>query len=86
MGQIHVDDMTVEIVCNDLRDFRANSVGAVSKNMFDKNRPDGGARGGPCEQSVQRHYPKNQYTRPLGCPFHLHHGLGYLRSILFSPE
>ena len=34
MGQIHVDDMTLEIVCTDLRDFRAKCVGAVSKNVF----------------------------------------------------
>ena len=51
MGQIHVDDMTLEILCNDLRDFRAKSVGAVSKNVFCKNRPHGGARGGPCEKA-----------------------------------
>ena len=34
MGQIHVDDMSVEILCTDLRDFRAKSVGVVSKNVF----------------------------------------------------
>ena len=34
MGQIHVDDMSVDILCTDLRDFRAKSVGAVSKNVF----------------------------------------------------
>ena len=51
MGQIHVDDMTLEILCTDLCDFRAKSVGAVSKNVFYKKRPDGGARGGPCEKS-----------------------------------
>ena len=33
MGQIHVDDMTVEILCTALRDFRPKSVGAVSKNV-----------------------------------------------------
>ena len=47
MGQIHVDDMTLEIVCTNVYDFRAKSVEAVSKNVFYKNRPDGGARGGP---------------------------------------
>ena len=36
MGQIHVDDMTLEIMCTTLPDFRANSVGAVSKNVFSK--------------------------------------------------
>ena len=36
MGQIHVDDMSVEQVCTDLRDFRAKFVGAVSKNVFEK--------------------------------------------------
>ena len=51
MGQIHVDEMTLEILCTDLRDFRAKSVGAVSKNVFYQKRPDGGARGGPCEKS-----------------------------------
>ena len=50
MGQIHVDEMTLEILCTDLRDFRAKSVGAVSKNVFYKKRPDGGARGGPYEK------------------------------------
>ena len=34
MGQIHVDDMTLDILCTALRDFRAKSVGAVSKNVF----------------------------------------------------
>ena len=50
MGQIHVDDMTLEILCTALRDFRAKSVGAVSKNVSCKNRPHGGARRGPCEK------------------------------------
>ena len=36
MGQIHVDDMSVDILCTDLRDFRAKSVGAVSKNVFER--------------------------------------------------
>ena len=36
MGQIHVDEMSVDILCTDLRDFRAESVGAVSKNVFEK--------------------------------------------------
>ena len=50
MGQIHVDDMTLEILCTDLCDFRAKYVGAVSKNVFSKNQPHGGARGVPCEK------------------------------------
>ena len=37
MGQLHVDEMSVDILCTDLRDFRAKSVGAVSKNVFEKN-------------------------------------------------
>ena len=41
MGQIHVDDMTLEILSTDLHDFRANSVGAVSINVFYKKCPDG---------------------------------------------
>ena len=40
---IHVDDMSVDMLCSDFRDFRAKSVGAVSKNVFFKNRPEGGA-------------------------------------------
>ena len=36
MGQIHVDDMTLDILCNDSRDFRAKSVGAVSKNVLEQ--------------------------------------------------
>ena len=35
MGQVHVDDMTLEILCTNLLDFRAKSVGAVSKNVFE---------------------------------------------------
>ena len=31
MGQTDVDDMSVDILCSDLHDFRAKSVGAVSK-------------------------------------------------------
>ena len=53
MGQIHVDDMTLEILCSALRDCRAKSVGAVSKNVFRKNRPDGVARRGPCKKWVE---------------------------------
>ena len=34
MGQIHVDEMSVDILCSDLRDFRAKSVEVVSKNLF----------------------------------------------------
>ena len=34
MREIHVDDISVEQVCTDLRDFRATFVGAVSKNVF----------------------------------------------------
>ena len=45
MGRIHVSDM------DDLYELKAKSVGAVSKNVFNK-RTDGGARGGPCEKSV----------------------------------
>ena len=45
MGQIHVDDMTLEILFSDLRNYRAKTVGAVSKNGFRKNWPHGGARG-----------------------------------------
>ena len=45
MGQILVDNMTVEILCTALCDFRAKSVGAVSINVFCKNGPDGGAMG-----------------------------------------
>ena len=48
---MRVDGMSVEILCTALRDFRAKSVGAVSKNVFCKNRPDGGARRGACEES-----------------------------------
>ena len=54
MGQIRVDDMSVEQVCTGFRDFRAKCVGAVSKNVFCKNRPHGGARRGPCEKFQMR--------------------------------
>ena len=40
MGQIHFDDMTLEILCTDLRGFRAKSVGAVCKNVFCKKSGD----------------------------------------------
>ena len=43
MGQLHVDEMSADILCTDLRDFRSKCVGAVSKNVFEKNQPDGGA-------------------------------------------
>ena len=36
MGQIKVDGKSVDILCTDLHDFRAKSVGAVSKNVFEK--------------------------------------------------
>ena len=37
MGQLmHVDDMTVDILCTDLRDFRVESVRALSINVFCK--------------------------------------------------
>ena len=49
MGQIHVDDMTLDILSTSLRDVRAKSVGAVSKKVFCKNQPHGGARRGPVE-------------------------------------
>ena len=38
-------------LCTNFRDFRAKSVGVVSKNVFDKGGPGGGARGGPCEKA-----------------------------------
>ena len=31
--------MTLEMACTDLRNFRAKTVGAVFKNVFDKKRP-----------------------------------------------
>ena len=43
--------MTLERLCTNFRDFRAKSVGVVFQNVFDKGRPGGGARGGPCEKS-----------------------------------
>ena len=36
MGEIHIDDMSVDILCSDLRDFRAKFVGVVSKKVFEK--------------------------------------------------
>ena len=46
LGQIHANDMSVDILCTALCDFRAKVVGAVSKNVFCKKRPQGGARRG----------------------------------------
>ena len=40
MEQIHLD-MALEIVSTNLCDLRAKSLGAVSKNVFCKNPPDG---------------------------------------------
>ena len=37
--QMHVDDMSVDILCSDFRDFRAKK---CQKCVF-KNRPEGGA-------------------------------------------
>ena len=50
MGPIHVDDMTVVILCTGLCDCSAKCVGAVYKNVCCNNRPHGGARRGPCEK------------------------------------
>ena len=36
MGQMQVDDMTVEILFTALHNFRAKSVETVSKNVFEK--------------------------------------------------
>ena len=44
---IHVDEMTLEILCTDLHDFRAKSVRAVAKIVFCISLPHGGARRGP---------------------------------------
>ena len=43
--------MTLERLCTNFRDFTAKPVGVVSKNVFDKGVPGGGARGGPCEKA-----------------------------------
>ena len=43
--------MTLGVLCIILRNFRAKSVGAVSKNVFCKKLPHSGARRGPCEKS-----------------------------------
>ena len=50
MGQIHVDDMSVDIPCTDLRDFRGQIGGSVSVNVFCKNWPHVGARRGAFEK------------------------------------
>ena len=42
MGQIHVDDMTLEILCTNLSDVGPKSVGAVAKNVFCKRRLEEG--------------------------------------------
>ena len=42
--------MSVEILPTDLRDFWTKSVGVLSKNVFCKYWPHGGARTGPCEK------------------------------------
>ena len=51
MGQIYVDEMTLEILCTDLRDSRPKSVVAVSKIVSSNNRPHGGGRRRVCEKS-----------------------------------
>ena len=51
MGNGTNDDMTLEILCRNLRDFRAKICGVVVKNVFCKKRPDGCARGSPLEKS-----------------------------------
>ena len=49
MGQIHVDGMSVDILCSNLRYLRGKTVVEWAK-MCCKNRPEGGTRRGPCEK------------------------------------
>ena len=43
MGPILLEYMTIEIVCNDLQDFWTESGAVISKNVFYKSCPPGGA-------------------------------------------
>ena len=54
MGQIHVDDMTLEILCNDVCDFQGKICRSSVKNVFCKYCPNGGARGDQCEKADWR--------------------------------
>ena len=43
MGPILLEHMTIGIVCNDLQDFWTESGAVISKNVFYKGLPPGGA-------------------------------------------
>ena len=47
---LHINDKTVEILCTKLSDFWLKSVGVLSKNIYWKIRPHGGARRSACEK------------------------------------
>ena len=60
MGQILLEHMTIEIVCKDLQDFWTESGAVISKIVFYKIRPPGGAitgRSGKFGAEVNCWYP-----------------------------
>ena len=62
MGQNCLEHMTIEIVCNNLQDFLTESGGVISKNVFFKSRPPGGAitgRSGNFGAEVHPWYPES---------------------------
>ena len=62
MEPILLEHMTIEIVCNDLHDFWTKSGAVISKNVFYKSRPPGGAitgRSGKFGAEVHLWYPES---------------------------
>ena len=62
IGDIHVDHMTIEILCADLCDIWAKFVGVTERNVFCKNRPHGGAIPGlsrKCGSEVHCWHPRS---------------------------
>ena len=60
MGQMHIEHMTIEILCNNLQDFWTEYGAVISKNVFSKSRRPGGAltgRSGNFGAEVHRLYP-----------------------------
>ena len=66
MGPILLEHMTIEIVCNDLQDFWTESGAVISKNVFYKSGPPGGAitgHSGKCRSEVNLWYPESVWAK-----------------------
>ena len=50
--------MTIKTLCADLRDFWIKSKRVMSKKLFDKSRPPGGAIKSRCERFRAKVFPR----------------------------